>query len=72
MYKLIRLANGRYFQGFEENGMIKSCPSPLDAKRFVPREVWYEEKELNEIKNELEDRVEFTIVILNYSIENHG
>lgn len=73
MFKIIKLANGRYFQGYEENeenGFIKSTSNPLDAKKFIPRERWYEEEELNQVKNELDERVIYKVMMLNYSIED--
>lgn len=71
MYKLIQLANGRYFQGFQKNGMIQSTTNPLEAKMFIPKKPWFEEVELMEALEELENRVECKVVVLNYTIENY-
>ena len=68
MFKVIRLSDGRYYHGVLE-GEVITVVSPLDAKKFVPRERWYNEVELNKASDELEDRdIEYTVYMLEYSV----
>ena len=68
MFKVIRLSNGRYYHGVLE-GEVITVVSPLDAKKFVPKERWYNEVELNKASDELEERyIEYTVYMLDYSV----
>ena len=68
MFKVIRLSDGRYYHGVLE-GEIITVVSPLDAKKFVPKERWYNEVELNKASDELEERyIEYTVYMLDYSV----
>lgn len=68
MFKVIRLANGRYYHGIYEDEVI-TVVSPLDAKKFTPSEQWYNEVRLNKAQDELDNReIEYTVCSLEYSV----
>ena len=68
MFKVIRLSNGRYYHGILE-GEVITVVNPLDAKKFIPREHWHNEVELNGARYELDDReIKHSVCILEYSV----